>query len=127
MLICGIEIKGADAILVVVETATREVVKTAKFSVKDSYDAATLLEFQDQISPFVDENNIGLIHIKKRQEKGRFAGGPLSFKIEGLIQVSSKIECKFLGTKEVNQSIKSYEAPAQLKKYMVNAFYTALA
>ena len=43
--------------------------------------------FKETVSAFFRENHVDKIVIKKRGKRGGYAGGPVSFKLEGLIQL----------------------------------------
>ena len=90
MKVCGIEIKGNNAILSCLDgdSENYEVVsqKIKKIGLEDSKVQKSVKSFSSAISQFFKEMNFDRIAIKARAEKGNFAGGATSFKIEGLIQ-----------------------------------------
>ncbi len=87
---CGIEIKGNSAIVVVLEGEPDnfKVIPTEfkKTNLNDSNNQEDVKSFSNVISSFFKAHNFDKIGIKERATKGKFAGGPTSFKIEGLIQ-----------------------------------------
>ena len=83
MKICGIEIKGSEAIIAVA-------------TLDDDDEAANVKVFAAQVASFVRENSIDRIAIKKRSKKGEFAGGPTTFKIEGVFQLLENCEVTLL-------------------------------
>ncbi len=90
--ICGIEIKGSTAIIVVLEgdADNFKVIPTEfkKIALEDSNNQAAVKSFYKVISDFFKENNFDSIGIKERATKGKFSGGAPTFKMEGLIQLS---------------------------------------
>jgi len=93
MKVCGIELKGNDAIMVCLDgnATTYEMIlkDRKKISLKDSLDQAEVIKFAEEMKSFLAENNFDIVGIKARATKGRFSGGSVSFKIEGIIQTSS--------------------------------------
>jgi hypothetical protein len=83
---CGIELKGNDAILVVLNTG--EIVETSpkKITLKDTKIQDDIKSFVLEIIEFLNKYKVDEIGIKERATKGRFAGGAVSFKMEALIQ-----------------------------------------
>lgn len=91
MKICGIEIKGSEALLAVASLQAGSPVHvglaTKKIGLEDDEDAAQVKAFAAQVKAFVSEHGIERLAIKKRSKKGDFAGGPTTFKIEGVLQL----------------------------------------
>ena len=91
MNICGIEIKGSEAIIAVAaldgSTLSHVPLATKKIALEDDDEAANVKLFAAQVASFVRENSVDRITIKKRSKKGEFAGGPTTFKIEGILQL----------------------------------------
>lgn len=94
MNVCGIEIKGSEALLAV---ATLEAglpvhrpLATKKIALEDDDEAANVKAFANQARQFVADHGITHLAIKKRSKKGEFAGGPTTFKIEGMAASRSK-------------------------------------
>ncbi len=91
--VCGIEIKGSAAIIVVLEgdTSNFKVIPTEfkKLNLADSTSQADVKVFYETISEFFNTHQFDKIGIKARGTKGKFAGGATTFKIEGLIQLAA--------------------------------------
>jgi len=87
---CGIEIKGSSAIVVLLEGVADnfKVLPTEfkKINLEDSNNQADVKAFSAVINSFLKTHNFDSIGIKARGTKGKFAGGAVSFKIEGLLQ-----------------------------------------
>lgn len=86
----GITLKGSRSIYVILEGLPDDfrVVDAGYIELKDSKDQALVKAFQSQWMELIDTNDFHAIAIKARVSKGRFAGGALTFKMEGLIQLS---------------------------------------
>jgi uncharacterized protein YuzE len=133
MKVCGIEIKGSEAILVIAESADGEIqhvaVETRKIALEDDEAAAHVKSFSKTIDGFARENKLDLIAIKKRMKKGEYAGGPVTFKIEGLIQLIESCEVRLLAAQTIKaaNAKQPVQPPLTLKKYQHEAFGVACA
>jgi hypothetical protein len=91
---CGVDIAGNGAALVTLERDAEGkcgLVEEActKIVLRDGTDQAAVRAFSDAIEAFARNHGIGLFAIRGRAEKGKFAGGANSFKIEGILQVAA--------------------------------------
>ena len=131
MNICGIEIKGSEAIIAVASldgsTLSHAALATKKIALEDDEDAASVKLFAAQVASFVRENSIDRIAIKKRSKKGEFAGGPTTFKIEGVLQLLDGCEVTLLSPQTITAQAKkhAFELPATLNKYQHEAYKAA--
>ncbi|OIN47452.1 hypothetical protein BLL37_12970 [Pseudomonas azotoformans] len=130
---CGIEIKGSEAIIAVAsldnQALTHAALATKKIALEDDDEAANVKAFAVQVKAFVQENAIERIAIKKRSKKGEFAGGPTTFKIEGVFQLLEGVEVTLLSPQTINAQNKkhNFELPATLNKYQHEAYKAACA
>jgi len=133
MSICGIEIKGSEAIFALATlqdgTAQHLANTCKKIALDDDDEAANVKAFAAQVAAFVRDNGISRIAIKKRSKKGEFAGGPTTFKIEGVFQLLDNCEVTLLSPQTINAQNKkhSFDLPATLNKYQHEAYKTACA
>ena len=133
MILCGIEIKGSEAIIAVAsldnQTLTHVALATKKIALDDDDEAANVKAFAAQVKAFVQDNAITRIAIKKRSKKGEFAGGPTTFKIEGILQLLDDCEVQLLSPQTLNAQFKkhAFDLPASLNKYQHEAFKAACA
>jgi hypothetical protein len=131
MKICGIEIKDSEAIIAVAaldgQTLNHVALATKKVALDDDGEAANVKVFAAQVAPFVHENSIDRIAIKKRSKKGEFAGGPTTFKIEGVFQLLENCEVTLLSPQTINAQPKKHgvELPETLNKYQLEAYKAA--
>lgn len=128
MKLCGIELKSNEAVLVVLDAAEGDPVHvelpTRKISLGDSDKAADIIDFQRKISAFFKENDISKVAIKKRAKKGKFAGGPDTFKMEALIQVIPDLEVQLVTPQALTAMEKKQDIiyPNSLMKYQEVAY-----
>ncbi|WP_120497597.1 DUF3010 family protein [Kiloniella sp. EL199] len=128
MRVCGIELKSNEAILVVLEAAEDGPVyialPTRKITLGDSDKAADVTDFQRKITAFFKENDVTKVAIKKRAKKGKFAGGPDTFKMEALIQVIPDLEVQLVTPQALAAMEKKQDIiyPNSLMKYQEVAY-----
>ena len=131
MTLCGIEIKGSEAIIALAaldnQALTHVALATKKIALDDDDEAANVKAFAAQVKAFVQDNGIQRIAIKKRSKKGEFAGGPTTFKIEGVFQLLEGVEVTLLSPQTINAQNKkhTFDLPATLNKYQHEAYKTA--
>jgi hypothetical protein len=130
---CGVEIKASEAIfaLAAVESGavTHVPLTLKKLALDDDDLAANVRAFATQVAGFVAENGIQRLAIKKRGKKGEFAGGPTTFKIEGILQLLESCETVLVSPQTISAQAKKLggELPASLNKYQHEAFKAASA
>lgn len=133
MKICGIEIKGSEALLAVASLDAGQPVHvgvtTKKIGLEDDEDAAQVKAFAAQVKAFVSEQGIDHLAIKKRSKKGDFAGGPTTFKIEGVLQLLDNCTVELVSPQTVSAQAKKHnlELPGSLNKYQHEAYKSACA
>jgi len=131
--VCGIEIRGNEAILAVAESKAQSIthlpLETKKIAFEDDDDSNHVKSFFSIIKDFVRDNHIDRIAIKKRGRKGEYAGGPTSFKIEGIIQLLDNCDVSLLSPQTISAANKKdgFDLPNSLNKYQHEAFLTARA
>lgn len=116
---CGIELKASEARIVSIESAdagyTIIASSVKKIKLEDSKSQQAAVLFRKSFDRFFQTYSFDRIGIKERGRKGRFAGGPDSFKMEGILQtldypieilhtntIKSKIKDKALLTEVIN-------------------------
>src|SRR5258707_109443 len=94
MRICGVSLSGTTATLALVESAPDSIVvvptETKRVVLGDADTASAVQSFRDTFAAFMRDNTVDVVAIKKRATGGKFAGGAMTFKMEGLLQC---LEC----------------------------------
>lgn len=127
----GIELKGSDCILVVLEYSNSNfnIINTSpKIPIDNSDNQDEIKEFFSNISSFVKENNIDNIYIRKRNKKGQYAGGATGFKLEALIQLLEN-NVKLISPTSVAYTIKKIDIKnleKQVNQYQIEALKVAI-
>jgi len=135
MTICGIEMFGSEARLVLLDgdksNFSHAVVNPnpKKLKITDDENPEEVRAFRDSIFAFFRENNVSLIAIKKRGKKGEYSGGPVGFKLEGIIQMYEDCPVRLIAAQTISAAQKkdSPDKPETLLKYQHQhaAFETA--
>jgi hypothetical protein len=133
MTICGIEMSASEVRLVLLqgekENFTLINTETRKIKLTDDVDQKEVKAFRDSIFAYFHENQVTQIVIKKRGKKGDFSGGPVGFKLEGIIQLYEECPVTLVAPQTISAVQKKYdiEKPQELMKYQYTAFETALS
>ena len=109
MKVCGVELKGSDAIICVMSKANGLYdiphIRVPKISIKDAGDADHLRDFQFTFAKLVEDYKIDKVVIKGRALKGKFSGGPVGFKLEAAIQLISNLPVEILSSSYVKGAL----------------------
>jgi len=129
--LCGVELAGSEAIIVLLEKANAGYVflkkESQKIKLGDDESSDDIKSFFETFQNFARQHNVELVVIKKRPQKGRMAAGAVSFKMESLIQLNGVSEVTFVTGQGMAASEKkvSFNLPAGLKKYQEDAYKAA--
>jgi len=126
---CGIDLKGNEAIIVSLEGSAAQYHQIGgtvkKIKLKDPNDQNEVQFFFKSLSSYVREQRCDQIGIKERASKGKFAGGPTSFKMEGLIQL---VDCPvaIIHARTIQAKLKSADIDiAGFNQYQLDALRIA--
>ncbi len=136
MRVCGIELKGNDAIICMMELSNGlySLIETRakKLTINDATDAELLQKFQFDFAKLMQDYKIEHVVIKERLTKGKFAGGAVGFKLEAAIQLVDTVPASLLSGAKIKEAIKKSQLDIDyrdmdLKQFQEGAFLTALA
>jgi hypothetical protein len=133
MIVCGIEMSGSEVRLVILngtrESFTYINTEPKKIKLSNDENQDEVKSFRDTIFTFFKKNNISLVAIKKRGKKGTFSGGPVGFKLEGIIQLYEESAIRLIAPQTISAAYKKCLSakPNELKKYQYTAFETAFS
>jgi hypothetical protein len=92
MKICGVELKGGEAIISLLtyegETFNVPSCRKVSFSISQSASAESIREFHFAFHKLMDDYKVDEIVIIEREQKGKLAGSATSFKLEAAIQLT---------------------------------------
>ena len=133
MIICGIEMKGSEVIIVILEGDKRSFshinIDPKKIKFTDNGNQDEVRAFRHSIYALFRENKVELVAIKKRETKGQKPGGPIGFKLEGIIQLYDGCPVKLVAPQTIAaiQRKHSPTKPNSLNIYQYSAFETAFS
>lgn len=133
MIVCGIELSGSEARLALLEGTKASFVlcevTPRKLALANHEDQQEVAAFRDSIHAFLRENGVELIAIKKRNTRGEFAGGPVGFKVEGIVQLFGGCPVSLLASATIAAAQRNCTPtpPTALKQYQQTAFAVAFA
>lgn len=93
MVICGVELTGNDGVVCFLGLDRGQFSlpesKVRKLSLNRNHTGEDLRQFQSAFANLMAEHCVSRVVIKERMQKGKFAGGAVSFKLEATIQLLS--------------------------------------
>lgn len=129
--ICGIELKSSEAIIAIVDSEDGQVgyvdTDPKRMQIADDENVADVQSFFDTFRNFLRDNHIEQIVIKKRAKRGQMAGGAVTFKLEGLIQLNGTVPIDFISGQAIAayQKRHALDVPAGLNRYQEQAYLAA--
>lgn len=133
MRVCGVDYTGSDLVPVVLDDSSGEwtwlELDVRKITLSDIWDTEEVRLFSKTVVAFFAENQIDRVVIKKRPTGGKFGGGAASFRMGGLVQVSTEKPVVFLSQQTVSAALKDDPPvhPEGLRKYQRTAYDLAVA
>ena len=136
MKVCGVELKGNDAIICIMsrENGLYDIPRTRvqKISLADAADAEQVRKFQFTFAKLMEDYQVTHAVIKGRALKGKFAGGPVSFKLEAAIQLIPNLTVEILSASFIKKELNRTEIEIDfrdtgLKQYQEQAFNSVFA
>ncbi|MDD9197148.1 DUF3010 family protein [Aliivibrio sp. S3MY1] len=117
MKVCGVELKGNEAIICLVNKSDGMIdlpdCRVAKFDITEPSKTESIRDFQFKFKKLMQDYQIETVVIKERLMKGKFAGGAVGFKLEAAIQLIDEIEVEVLTATDQKASLK--RAPEMLR------------
>lgn len=135
MRICGVELKGAEAIICLLDydqgAFNVATCRQRVFAVSDSAATQSIRDFKFAFSKLIEDYQIDQIVILERPQKGKFAGSATSFKLEASIQLC-EIPVSAMDSVGVKEMFKRNPIDVKveelgLKKFQAQAFSVAYA
>jgi Protein of unknown function (DUF3010) len=132
VIICGVEIKGKEAILALVKSDDDDNLvhincATKRLALNDDRDASALEGLKKAITAFANENKVECFAMKARQSSGQLASGGITFKIETLFQLSGTtvefVSAPTLAAFSKKSNIAT--PPRSVNKYQTDAYRAA--
>lgn len=131
MTICGIELKANNTIFALIDITNGNTqymdIKEKKVTIEDDESVEELQNYISFIKNLIKKYDIKYLAIKKRAKKGTFAGGAVTFKLEGLLQLNGLCEVKLISPQALSKFEKKENIiyPKSLNKYQEQAYLAA--
>lgn len=136
MKVCGVELKGNDAIICLMSLkdglyALHEC-RVKKLTIADDTDAEQLRKFQFDFSKLMQDYQVEHVVIRERMTKGKFVGGSVGFKLEAALQLANDIDVSLISPSKTKEILKNSRVVMNfndtgLKQFQESAFSTAFA
>lgn len=136
MRVCGIEIKGSEAILCLMTLKDGlfdlPECRQTRLALSNDKEAESLQKLQFNLAKLIEDYKVEQVVIKERPQKGKFAGGAVGFKIEAAIQLIANCRSQILSANTIKEKLKQHPLPVDfkdtgLKGFQETAFITAYA
>lgn len=134
MRVCGIEIKGKEAVICLLESnkGLYDIpdCRVRSLVIKDPDTSQGVKDFQFAVAKLAEDYRVEKIVIRERQKKGKFAGGAEGFKMEAAIQLIEGIDVALMNPTHSKALLKAKPLPVRfedtgLKIFQETAFVTA--
>ena len=136
MKVCGVELKGNDAVicLMLFEGGLYTLLecRVKKISISDAMDKQQLQKFQFDFAKLMADYQVDHVVIKERMTRGKFAGGSVSFKLEASIQLIENLNVTLISTAKIKETLKNSDTGMNfndtgLKQFQEQAFMTGFS
>ncbi|WP_028864876.1 DUF3010 family protein [Psychromonas aquimarina] len=136
MRVCGVELTGNEAVISIIQLKDGlydvPKVRAAKLSLADAINTEPLKKFQFDFAQLMKDYKVDTVVIKQRDLKGKYAGKPLSFKIEGALQLMSELKVLVLSSAYIKEGLSKAQVRPDarevgLKQFQEQALLTAFA
>lgn len=133
---CGVEIKSNEAIICIMskENNLYDIPHTRvqKVSLDNAGDAEQVQKFQFTFAKLMEDYQVTHVIIRGRALKGKFAGGPIGFKVEAAIQLIKELQVEILAGSFIKKELAKSQIDIDfrdtgLKQYQEQAFETVFA
>ena len=133
MIVCGIEMAASEARLVILDGTKASFLHVAvnppKLVLADDGNPDEVKAFQNAIYAFLRENAVEMVAIKQRAKRGEYAGGPVSFKLEAVVQLYPDCPIVLISPQAIAAAKRNHSptTPTGIRGYQQTAFETAFA
>jgi len=126
MRVCGVELKGNDAIISIIQLKDGlydvPKVRTAKLTLVDAINTEPLKKFQFDFLQLMKDYKVDTVVIKQRDLKGKYAGNPLSFKIEGALQLMPELNVLVISSTYIKEGLSKAQVKPDAREVGLKQF-----
>lgn len=131
MIVFGIELKGSQAIIVIVEYEDNLfTVKKYQKVPLNSINQSDAKSFRDIFISLIDEYSPTKLFINLRNQRGDYAAGPMTFVMEGILLTIESVDILSISSQTLSAQIKSGKIQEECQnspKYTKKAYQLALS
>ena len=136
MRVCGVELKGNEAIVCLLSESFGmfqvQSCRVNKIAIQGGIDSESIQAFQFAFKKLMEDYTIDAVVIRERPLKGKFAGGAIGFKMEAAIQLIDGLDVELLSSSQIKKIIKKSPPMIDfkdtgLKQFQEPSFSTAFA
>lgn len=136
MRVCGVELKGNEAIICLLSLKEGlfdiPACRVRKLDIKDASDAESLRRFRFTFAKLMQDYQVERVVIRQRPHKGKFAGGAVGFKLEAAIQLIDELDVQLLTGAAIKETVNRNPLTVDfretgLKQFQQPAFNSAYA
>jgi len=136
MRVCGVDIKGSEIILCLMEMENGLFdlpdCRQVRFPLLKDQDTEQMRKFQFTMAKLAEDYKIDKFVIRERAQKGKFAGSAVGFKIEAALQLINTVETVICTNAAIKDKLAAHPVPVVfketgLKAFQETAFTTAYA
>lgn len=136
MRVCGIEIKGSEAMICLLEMNdglfSLPDCRQSRFQLVHDQDQEAFRKFQFSLAKLAEDYKIERFVVRERPQKGKFAGSAVGFKIEAALQLIANVPTDIISNSALKEKLSQFPIPIDfketgLKGFQEPAFITAYA
>lgn len=126
MRVCGVEIKGSEAILCLlsINNGLFDIpsCRTVRLPLLHDQDSEQMKKFQFVFAKLAEDYKIDRFVIRERPQKGKFAGGAVGFKIEAALQLLPDVQTEILTSAFIKEQLSRHPIPVDFKETGLKGF-----
>ena len=126
MRVCGVEMKGSEAILclLAIDSGLFDIpdCRTVRLPLLKDQDSEQMKKFQFVFAKLAEDYKIDTFVIRERPQKGKFAGGAVGFKIEAALQLIAGCSCTVISATALKEKLKRFPLPVDFKETGLKVF-----
>ncbi len=136
MRVCGVDIKGSEIILCLMEMDNGLMVlpdcRQVRFPLLKDQDTEQMRKFQFSMAKLAEDYKISKFLVRERPQKGKFSGSAVGFKIEAALQLIPTVDTVICTNTAIKDKLATHPIPVDfrdtgLKAFQEAAFPTAYA
>ncbi|WP_306519563.1 DUF3010 family protein [Rheinheimera sp.] len=136
MRVCGVDIKGSEIILCLMEMDNGLMVlpdcRQVRFPLLKDQDTEQMRKFQFGMAKLAEDYKISKFLVRERPQKGKFSGSAVGFKIEAALQLIPTVDTVICTNAAIKDKLATHPIPVDfrdtgLKAFQEAAFTTAYA